>query len=181
MVETLRKASGEKLKGSTIFAYLDSIAQSVGNNTVDTFNILKQRNDEFVAYLSKNPTELSYWKASATFSKRDPLQGFLNLHPDLVFALREKAGLAWGAVDFGPLACGDIMHFDLRTLGAGKIIGEQINAAIPKTGHPTLVNELSETVIDDQDEIDTDFEEDIEHEHHEAIEEAEWTQDEVSA
>ena len=55
------------------------------------------------------------------FGSRNPLHGFLNLNRDLVIALREQACLAWGAVDFGG-ASGDIMHFDCRVEGVGKII-----------------------------------------------------------
>ncbi len=50
---------------------------------------------------------------------RDPLKGFLDLPVDLVVALRDQACLAWGAVDFGPRASGDVMHFDARVCGIG--------------------------------------------------------------
>ena len=119
-IDLFRKASGEKLPGSTVFAYLNSIAESTGYDTSAAYETLKQRNDEFITYLKTNPIELKYWRNSVTFDKRNPLDGFLNLHPDLVYALRQIAGLAWGAMDFGPRASGDIMHFDLRTLGIGK-------------------------------------------------------------
>jgi hypothetical protein len=52
---------------------------------------------------------------------RDPARGFLNLHRDLVVALRDAAGLAWGAVDFGATESGDVMHFDCRRDGAGRV------------------------------------------------------------
>lgn len=54
---------------------------------------------------------------------RDPLKGFLNLDRDLVISLRETAGLAWGAVDFGD-ASGDMMHFDCRVEGIGSRIAK---------------------------------------------------------
>jgi hypothetical protein len=161
LLDILRKASAEKLPGDTIFAYLHSIAQTVGADTAAAYNVLKQRNDAFVDYLRNNPVELRYWRSSATFDTRDPLKGFLNLPADLVYALRQIAGLAWGAVDFGPRASGDIMHFDLRTSGVGKIIAGQIKAYIPQSGHPSLQSELA---ADSSGEWES----------HEAIEEATW-------
>lgn len=53
---------------------------------------------------------------------RNPRNGFLNLPVELVVALRERACLAWGAVDFGPDANGDMMHFDTRVDGVGRIL-----------------------------------------------------------
>ena len=58
------------------------------------------------------------------FSNRDPRNGFLNLHRDLVLALRDWGCLAWGATDFGPGddGSGDVMHFDCRNTGIGRIV-----------------------------------------------------------
>lgn len=53
---------------------------------------------------------------------RDPRNGFLNFPLELVIALRDQACLAWGAVDFGQNQSGDIMHFDLRVTGVGKVL-----------------------------------------------------------
>lgn len=53
---------------------------------------------------------------------RDPRNGFLNLPLELVIALRDRACMAWGAVDFGSNQSGDIMHFDLRITGVGKVL-----------------------------------------------------------
>lgn len=44
-----------------------------------------------------------------------PTQGFMNLRLELVHALRDVAGLSWGAADLGHRESGDFMHFDLRT------------------------------------------------------------------
>jgi len=41
---------------------------------------------------------------------------------DLVIALRDQAGLAWGAVDFGTRESGDVMHFDARRDGIGRTL-----------------------------------------------------------
>lgn len=56
------------------------------------------------------------------FVGRDPRNGFLDLAKDLVIALRDVGCLAWGASDFGPTASGDIMHFDCRNTGLGRVI-----------------------------------------------------------
>ncbi|MER9255370.1 hypothetical protein NKI59_26920 [Mesorhizobium sp. M0598] len=60
--------------------------------------------------------------ANDGFVDRDPRNGFLNLSRDLVIALRDFGCLAWGASDFGPGASGDIMHFDCRNTGLGRIV-----------------------------------------------------------
>ncbi|CAN5843525.1 hypothetical protein BH11BAC4_BH11BAC4_07670 [soil metagenome] len=146
--------AGTKIPGELNFsvssAYLNNIAARNGLNTILVYKELKQRNDEFIAYLKLkgNEGKLHYWKESATFKaskdgktiiSRDPLKGFLNHDIDLVFALRQVAGLAWGAVDFGKNASGDIMHFDLRTLGIGKLICDNKKpCSSSRTGHPTL-------------------------------------------
>jgi hypothetical protein len=164
MIVALRKASGNNsLPGETVFAYLHSISQSDGDDTSAVYNILKKRSDEFVSYLRTNETELDYWKQSQTFGGRNPLDGFLNLHPDLVYALRQVAGLAWGAVDFGPLASGDIIHFDMRTIGVGVMLCKKIKGHVPKSGHPVFSGQLkSIREHDDEAEIK------------EAVEEALW-------
>ena len=69
-----------------------------------------------------------------------PDRGFLTHPRDLVIALRDHGCLAWGAVDFGPgtLASGDMMHFDARIDGAGRVLTENTGAHIPTKGHPCL-------------------------------------------
>jgi hypothetical protein len=140
-LETLKLAAGGSLNGApkgTIFSYLHHLAVSHGSDTRRAYAILARRNEEFKTFLRNHPSELSYWKNSATFDNRDPLNGFLNHHADLVFALRQIALLAWGAIDFGPSASGDVMHFDLRTLGVGRVIAEalaeKMGAYIPRIG-----------------------------------------------
>jgi len=138
-LETLKsaaqKSSNDTLNGSNIFEFLHGLAVSYGKDTNAVYKILSRRNDEFKTYLKSNPSILRFWKNSATFDNRDPLNGFLNLHPDLILALRQKALLAWGATDFGPRASGDVMHFDLRTLGVGKVIAKELKAYVPNSGH----------------------------------------------
>lgn len=47
--------------------------------------------------------------------------GFMDHQKELVVALRDVAGLGWGAIDmYGE--SGDVMHFDGRTLGKGQVI-----------------------------------------------------------
>jgi len=136
-VETLKLAAqnpaNDLIKGTgTIASYLHSLAVS---DTRAVYAILARRNEEFKAFLQTHSSELRYWQNSATFGNYDPLNGFLNLHPDLVFALRQKALLAWGAIDFGSSHSGDIMHFDVRTLGVGRLLAGKMEAYVPKPGH----------------------------------------------
>jgi hypothetical protein len=39
-----------------------------------------------------------------------------------MIALRDHGCLAWGAIDFGPSASGDLMHFDCRNTGIGRTL-----------------------------------------------------------
>lgn len=82
-----------------------------------------------------------------------------------MYALQQVAGFVWGAIDFGPLATGDIMHFDLRTLGVGKFLCEKIKGFVPGNNHPALDKEVT----------DNEWETDNEFERQQAIEENEWT------
>jgi hypothetical protein len=147
-LETLKLAAGGSLKGGakgTIASYLHDLAVSHGRDTRRVYEVLALRNEQFKTFLrnKNNEAELMYWRNSATFDSRDPLNGFLNLHTDLVFALRQIALLAWGAIDLGPHASGDVMHFDLRTLGAGCVIANKLGGYIPRSEHHPS-NELRE-------------------------------------
>ena len=71
---------------------------------------------------------------------RDPLEGFLNLPEELVVALRDHACLAWGAVDLGPGASGDMMHFDARVGGIGALLAAVGGNARVTRGHPCLAS-----------------------------------------
>jgi hypothetical protein len=65
--------------------------------------------------------------------------GFMDLARDLVMALRDDACLGWGAVDFGPAASGDVMHFDCRVDGIGRAIALASGRPfVPTSGHPCL-------------------------------------------
>lgn len=151
ILEDLKKASGQKLYGNKISVYLDHVGQTKGADTNDAYKELKQRNDEFIAYLKANPSEWSYWKKSATFQHGSSINGFLNLDKDLVYALRQIGNLAWGAIDFGPGegANGDMMHFDLRTLP----IGRKINLCKSAAGgdslktHPNLKGAIDQKAV----------------------------------
>jgi hypothetical protein len=137
-MNTLKLAAQESLNGAakgTIASYLHALAVRHGRDTRAAYEVLARRNEEFKTLLRSHLSELRYWKNSATFDNRDPLNGFLNLHVDLGFALRQKALLAWGAIDFGPVASGDVMHFDLRTVGVGRVIAGKLRAYVPKLGH----------------------------------------------
>ena len=137
-LETLRTAAGGSMSSvprGTIASFLHALAVSNGSDTRAAYDVLARRNDEFKTLLRGNVTELRQWRSSLTFDNRDPLNGFLNLPSDLVYALRQIALLSWGAIDFGPSASGDVMHFDLRTVGAGRVIAETLGGYVPKPGH----------------------------------------------
>jgi len=153
MLDVFRRISGQNLSGRNVFAYLDNIAQTNGSDTSAAYQILRGHNDNFIDLLSRDRDELSFWRASATFAHGRAAGGFLSLHADLVFALRHVAGLAWGAIDFGPNASGDIMHFDFRTIGIGKTICKKIGGHVPAEGrHPALSKEVDEQEYHEADE-----------------------------
>ncbi len=77
---------------------------------------------------------------------RDPRSGFLNLPLELVLALRDQACLAWGAVDFGPSQSGDVMHFDLRVKGVGKVLSKfspEVHPCLKSRDHDSLSHPLT--------------------------------------
>jgi peptidoglycan hydrolase-like protein with peptidoglycan-binding domain len=174
--------SGKK----TIFAYLDSITKRIGADTAQVYQEFKQRNDEFVAHVNDpaNLTELKYWQNSFTFGNGKASQGFLNLHADLVQALRQVSQLAWGAVDFGPCASGDIMHFDTRTIGIGKKLCTLMKGHVPSAGHPSIAS-LTPPVTKEWEEEAIQYEYADESEHREAdsyvmTEDTEFSEEEQS-
>lgn len=69
---------------------------------------------------------------------RDPRAGFLDLPVELVVALRDAGCLAWGAVDLGAMASGDMMHFDLRVSGLGARLATAGGNFRVVRGHPCI-------------------------------------------
>ena len=53
---------------------------------------------------------------------RKPAKQVTNLGEELVIALRDVAGLAWGGAELHPNENGDFMHFDCRWTGFGGVI-----------------------------------------------------------
>ena len=118
---------------SRITTTLQSLGES-GATTREIHAELMRWNALFVAYLQRHSGRVRSLRGEPVFvSGRDPARGFLDLDADLVVALRDEACLAWGAVDFGPNASGDMMHFDTRTFGPGGAI-----AAAPGGTRPYL-------------------------------------------
>ena len=66
-----------------------------------------------------------------------PTKGFLTHPRDLVIALRDHGCPAWGAVDFGDSfgGSGDMMHFDARVDGVGRVLTLNTKAWVPEPGH----------------------------------------------
>ena len=99
------------------------------------------------------------------FAGRDPGKGFLTHDRDLVIALRDHGCLAWGATDQGPRprGSGDMMHFDARIDGAGRVLAwpgenhagvDPINF-LPSPGHhPCLPSPAAPAEVALADEAD---------------------------
>ena len=83
--------------------------------------------------------------AGGDFNNHEPPdKGFLAHPRDLVIALRDHGCLAWGAVDLGPGArgSGDMMHYDARIDGPGRVLTRGTAAFVP-TVHPCLAGAAS--------------------------------------
>lgn len=118
--KALKAAKKTQIKGfSTAQTYFADLAQN--NNTAAVFDKLKEHSDDCVNFLNQRSVD---WGKS----NRSPNRGFLNLRKELVVALRDKAGLAWGAVDLGTGTAGngDMMHFDMRTSSFGQAYTKEI-------------------------------------------------------
>jgi Subtilase family len=79
--------------------------------------------------------------AGGDFNNHEPPEaGFLTHPRELVIAIRDHGCLAWGAVDLGPgsRGSGDVMHFDARIDGAGRVLTKNTQAFLPTSGHPCL-------------------------------------------
>lgn len=74
---------------------------------------------------------------NGNFPYKDARDGFLELPLDLVAALRDHAGLAWGAIDFGARESGDVMHFDLRRTPLGQATHGRSTGSKPKAKSKT--------------------------------------------
>jgi hypothetical protein len=79
-------------------------------------------------------------------SNRKPEAGFLNLHRDLVVALRDHGCLAWGAIDLGARESGDIKHFDCRATGIGWELALEKQRTVGP-GHPCVAKPAVESEI----------------------------------
>ncbi|CAN5916772.1 hypothetical protein BH11MYX4_BH11MYX4_11120 [soil metagenome] len=103
----------------------DPLRQHFGATTVEAVaKIIRDDNEQADAYYRH---------------QRKARDGFLPLPLDLVVAMRDRACLAWGAIDFGR-GCGDMMHFDMRATGLGRLLAE-LNPGrphVPTSGHPCL-------------------------------------------
>lgn len=115
-----------------------AIAARVNAGTAGVVNSGESQTDAAQRWLRTIATDLANLRQGSTraknaagnevdvdrsnFSGRDPRQGFLNLDRDLVIVLRDTVGLAWGAVDFGTRESGDMMHFDARRSGVGRVL-----------------------------------------------------------
>jgi len=118
--KALKAAKKTPIKSfSTAQTYFADLAQN--NDTAAVFDKLKEQSDDCLNFL--NQRSVNWGK-----STRSPNLGFLNQRKELVVALRDRAGLAWGAVDLGTGAegNGDMMHFDMRTSSFGQAYSKEI-------------------------------------------------------
>ncbi len=79
-------------------------------------------------------SDLAKLEQEANFApQHDPRHGFIDLQTSLAVALRDNACLAWGAVDFGDRQSGDVMHFDCRPDGVGRVLnrGWEVKDGVP--------------------------------------------------
>jgi hypothetical protein len=126
MKRAVAKISGLTLVEEKFPEYLNKLGTDTSKTTGQIYDELIQRDQDLRKYLA-----LAEARADLTAlrrgvfkgsQERDPLKGFLNMDRDLVIALRDHACLVWGAVDFGPGANGDIMHFDCRLDDLGRAV-----------------------------------------------------------
>ena len=126
MKRAVAKISGQTLTEEKFPEYLNKLGTETSRTTGQIYDDLVQRDQDLRRYLAL--TEASADLAALRIGvfkgriQRDPRNGFLNLDRDLVIALRDHACLVWGAVDFGPGANGDIMHFDCRLDDLGRAV-----------------------------------------------------------
>ena len=126
MKRAVAKISGLTLVEQKFPEYLNKLGTDTSKTTGQIYDELLQRDQDLRKYLALAEARADLaalrrgvFKGS---QERDPLKGFLNMDRDLVIALRDHACLVWGAVDFGPGANGDIMHFDCRLDDLGRAV-----------------------------------------------------------
>jgi hypothetical protein len=125
ILQEAQKFKNKKLntKATTAQVYFAELAEA--NSTADVYDTLKSNSNDCIPYLKFKKTKPIKWGSST----RSQNEGFLNLRKELVVALRDRAGLAWGAVDLGKgnMGNGDMMHFDMRTSRIGQAYSKAID------------------------------------------------------
>jgi hypothetical protein len=108
-------------------------------------------------------SDLTKLERDAKFAPHhDPRHGFVDLPTSLAVALRDHGCLAWGAVDFGDRQSGDIMHFDCRPDGVGRVLnrGWTVSDGVPcvatSRGSRRAAEELEQSAELDVTEVATD-------------------------
>lgn len=116
--ETLRFDVESIGTSETISKYKLPFGVSKVSNIESSAIVIQKKIEADYHFFSTKRSDSNAFYKSKIYKRglRDPLNGFFNLNPTLVYALREIGGFSWGAIDFGPASegCGDFMHFDLR-------------------------------------------------------------------
>ncbi|HEY1555909.1 MAG TPA: hypothetical protein VGF94_13815, partial [Kofleriaceae bacterium] len=64
------------------------------------------------------------------FGRSKATKSFTGIHEDLLVALRDVAGLAWGGTEMSSNENGDFMHFDCRETDFGRTIYNKAHTKI---------------------------------------------------
>jgi hypothetical protein len=84
------------------------------------------------AYIDKNLNDIrnsdKYFHNG--FGRSKATKSFTGIHEDLLVALRDVAGLAWGGTEMSSNENGDFMHFDCRETDFGRTIYNKAHTKI---------------------------------------------------
>ncbi len=118
-IETRLRALGTPPHGPTGYdAVPDGLAADLrfGSATAWTALATDSRAQDAAHWSSMIASQAAAWRREVGAGARGHLGAFMTQNRQLVIAMRDVAGLAWGACDFGATSssAGDFMHFDAR-------------------------------------------------------------------
>lgn len=136
IADELRKRSNELVEYLRLISHAQQLHDKLDARR-STKSVWKQGEsiDEAVERWGQTvASDLKKLEKNAKFGpEHDPRHGFIDLPTTLAVALRDTACLAWGAVDFGDKQSGDVMHFDCRPDGVGRVLnrGYEVVDGVP--------------------------------------------------